>query len=225
MKRDDAPLRLIAVLRVALWCACVVGLAEVVMVRIRLLGERSFHFLSPDFIWMTPLASAIILVSTGLILVALSRLLQGRIGWGVVLWCFGYLATLGFLYRIPSAHHVALALLAAGLSFQFARQATRRMPAFDRLVRRSLPWLIALVAGMGIARHAWLAWTERREIAALTSPAPGAPNVLLIILDTVRSLDLNIYGYQRPTTPFLERLAARSVLFEHALSNAPWTLP
>ena len=49
--------------------------------------------------------------------------------------------------------------------------------------------------------------------------------MLLIILDTVRSLDLSVYGYDRPTTPFLERFAARSVVFDHALTNAPWTLP
>lgn len=51
------------------------------------------------------------------------------------------------------------------------------------------------------------------------------PNVLLIVLDAVRADHLSCYGYPRPTTPALEALAARGVLFERAFSAAPWTPP
>jgi arylsulfatase A-like enzyme len=53
----------------------------------------------------------------------------------------------------------------------------------------------------------------------------GAPNVLLLILDTVRAADLSLYGYARPTTPELERFAQRGTVFDHAFSAAPWTTP
>ncbi len=55
-------------------------------------------------------------------------------------------------------------------------------------------------------------------------PPPGTPNVLLIVLDTVRADHLSLYGYERPTTPNLERLAARSIRFDKARTAAPWTL-
>jgi len=57
--------------------------------------------------------------------------------------------------------------------------------------------------------------------------AAGAkrPNVVLIVLDTVRADHLSVYGYSRPTTPGLERLASEGVVFEQALAPAPWTLP
>ena len=48
---------------------------------------------------------------------------------------------------------------------------------------------------------------------------------MLIVLDTVRAKSLSLYGYSRATTPNLDRLAARGVVFERALSTAPWTLP
>lgn len=57
-------------------------------------------------------------------------------------------------------------------------------------------------------------------------PAPAAaPNILLIVLDTVRAPSMSLYGYERRTTPNLERLAQGGVLFERALSTVSWTLP
>ena len=43
--------------------------------------------------------------------------------------------------------------------------------------------------------------------------------------DTVRAGNLSLYGYNRPTTPNLERLAGRGVRFDLAFSTSPWTLP
>jgi arylsulfatase A-like enzyme len=70
----------------------------------------------------------------------------------------------------------------------------------------------------------WHVVSERRALAALPPAPSGAKNVLLIIWDTVRSSSLGLYGYARPTTPSLERLAAHGVTFDMALSTAPWTL-
>ena len=66
---------------------------------------------------------------------------------------------------------------------------------------------------------------EGRREGALPTPPPGAPNVLLLILDTVRAEDLSLYGFPQPTTPHLEALASNGVTFEHAISPSPWTLP
>jgi len=51
------------------------------------------------------------------------------------------------------------------------------------------------------------------------------PNILLIVMDCVRFDYLSVYGYPRPTTPNLERLAADGVVFENAFAAAPWTPP
>jgi arylsulfatase A-like enzyme len=213
------------VLMVGLWSGLVFGLIEVGIVRLQLLGSKKFTFMSPDFPWMTPVADTILLLAGGVLVLILAWLARGHIGWRVVIWTYGFLAVISILYRFPSVDRRACALLAAGVALQLSRWIAPRMPSFGRMVRRTLPWVVALVVAIGGGRHALMAWQERRGLAALPEADSGAPNVLLIILDTVRSLDLSVYGYDRPTTPFLERFAARSVVFDHALTNAPWTLP
>jgi arylsulfatase A-like enzyme len=58
-----------------------------------------------------------------------------------------------------------------------------------------------------------------------TAPASGRPNVILIVMDTVRADHLSVYGYKRETTPNLRRLAAVSTVFTRAISTADMTLP
>ena len=51
------------------------------------------------------------------------------------------------------------------------------------------------------------------------------PNVLLILVDTLRADHLGCYGYTRKTSPNLDRFAQRSMLFETCFSHAPETGP
>lgn len=51
------------------------------------------------------------------------------------------------------------------------------------------------------------------------------PNVLLVVLDTLRADRLGCYGYERPTSPRIDAISRDGVLFERAWSAAPWTLP
>ncbi len=48
-------------------------------------------------------------------------------------------------------------------------------------------------------------------------------NVIVIGLDSLRPDHLSCYGYERNTSPNIDRLAREGVLFENALSQAPWT--
>ncbi len=51
------------------------------------------------------------------------------------------------------------------------------------------------------------------------------PNIVVLVLDTVRLDYLSAYGYDRPTTPFLEDFATQGTRFERAYSTSSWTLP
>lgn len=51
------------------------------------------------------------------------------------------------------------------------------------------------------------------------------PNILLIVLDSVRADRLSCYGYPRPTTPNIDSIAAEGTLFENCWSESSWTLP
>ncbi len=51
------------------------------------------------------------------------------------------------------------------------------------------------------------------------------PNVLLIVLDTARADHFSFMGYQRNTSPNIDKLASEGVIFEKAYSTNFWTLP
>lgn len=51
------------------------------------------------------------------------------------------------------------------------------------------------------------------------------PNVILYIIDGAGADHVSVYGYNRRTTPNLERLAAEGAVFERAYSNASWSKP
>ena len=51
------------------------------------------------------------------------------------------------------------------------------------------------------------------------------PNLILISIDCLRSDHLGTYGYERNTSPNLDRFAEDGVVFETAVSTSSWTLP
>ncbi len=51
------------------------------------------------------------------------------------------------------------------------------------------------------------------------------PNLVIVIVDALRPDHLGCYGYPRPTSPRLDRLAAEGVRFDDVTSQATWTLP
>jgi arylsulfatase A-like enzyme len=51
------------------------------------------------------------------------------------------------------------------------------------------------------------------------------PNIVVILIDTLRRDHLPFHGYSRDTAPFLTRLASRAVVFDQAYSTSGWTSP
>lgn len=84
----------------------------------------------------------------------------------------------------------------------------------------------ALVLGFGLlAISMWLA-----RAAPPLDPLPSVtsnhaqPNVLLIVMDTVRADHLSLYGYGQDTTPNLKQLAQDSAVYTEAISASDFTL-
>jgi arylsulfatase A-like enzyme len=57
------------------------------------------------------------------------------------------------------------------------------------------------------------------------SRPPSPPNLLLVVVDSLRADHLSAYGHRRPTSPALDALAGRGVRFTRAYATAPWTKP
>jgi arylsulfatase len=65
-------------------------------------------------------------------------------------------------------------------------------------------------------------------LCAGCSPKPAdadrLPSIILISLDTLRADHVGFMGYERDTTPFLDELAAESMIFDQAYTTMSWTL-
>jgi len=55
--------------------------------------------------------------------------------------------------------------------------------------------------------------------------AVGRPNLVVVLIDTLRADHLGVYGYDRPTSPRLDAFAREGVRFERTVAQAPWTKP
>jgi arylsulfatase A-like enzyme len=56
-------------------------------------------------------------------------------------------------------------------------------------------------------------------------PTSQRPNVILIVLDTLRADHLSCYGYERKTSPRIDALAQEAIKFDNCYSTANWTVP
>jgi arylsulfatase A-like enzyme len=93
--------------------------------------------------------------------------------------------------------------------------------------RTSRPHSAVLLAAMAILVPAIvlaLQATDHLRLFAMRE-AGSRPNVLLIVLDTVRADHLSTYGYQQPTSPALDEFAKQAIRFENFFSTSIWTLP
>ncbi|MFN2433488.1 MAG: sulfatase [Gemmatimonadota bacterium] len=213
------------VVLLALWFALGAGFVEAAVLAAKKLAFGEILWLSPHFPWMAPVANAALFAVPAALLAAAATAWPRRLPLQVPVAVLALPAWVGLLFLIPRLHRAALLLLALGMTVQTVRLATAHPGGFRRLVRRSTPWMALAVGGLVVGLLGWPPLRERRALAALPTAEPGAPNLLLIVLDTVRAQSLGLYGYERPTSPQLERWAAGGVVFERALSTSPWTLP
>ena len=63
------------------------------------------------------------------------------------------------------------------------------------------------------------------EEPSTTAGDEPRPNIILILVDTLRADHLGIYGYERPTSPELDGFGRRNLVFSQARSQAPCTFP
>ena len=55
-------------------------------------------------------------------------------------------------------------------------------------------------------------------------PTPAGPDILVVVIDTLRADHLSLHGYERPTSPRLDALAREGMWFDRAYAQSGWTL-
>jgi arylsulfatase A-like enzyme len=92
-----------------------------------------------------------------------------------------------------------------------------------------LVWLFGIWFAASIpivAYHAWIkdVDTYRPEIGAISSSADmERTNIILVSFDSLTSRDMSAYGYDRPTTPFIDRWSRGASTFSRFQSASNWT--
>jgi arylsulfatase A-like enzyme len=180
---------------------------------------------NPHIIWMAPLSLLIVIVPVAGVLALARRASSRYLTTQVIVWILSFLVLLNFALYFTRLGKLAVVLLAAGVATQAARMLTRRLAGFATFNRRAIPvgFLLLVIASLSLG--GWFKWKESRLTAQLPPASDGAPNVILLILDTVRAASLSLYGHSRPTTPVLDSLAPNAIVFDRAIAPAPWTLP
>ncbi len=54
---------------------------------------------------------------------------------------------------------------------------------------------------------------------------PKRPNIIVVIFDAMSAQDMSLYGYRKPTTPFIDEWSKSATLFTRVKANSNWTTP
>jgi arylsulfatase A-like enzyme len=207
------------------WGAFLGALAELAArIVIWIIGDsvvNSFT-LNPQAVWLAPLANVPLFAFVAAVIALLVRDPDWRIR--TMLAAVVALVVLEVGLVSERLHPAALALLGVGIGVQLSRMHAR-WPAWNwRFIRGSALLLVAASWGGGIAWNVRQSIHERRALGALRPVSADAPNVLLLVLDTVRAIELSLYGYELDTSPVLRRLAREGIRFDRAFATSSWTL-
>jgi arylsulfatase A-like enzyme len=213
------------VLLFAAWCGLAGGELEVaarVVYRVFSSTNR-LYLMTRHFVWLVPLINLAVFVGVGALLAMATRRWPRRAGWWSPRLILAWALLPGLALAGRSIYVEAWLLVAVGVASRLAPALEQRPGTARRLMAMSLPVLLGLVAvqaGWAVGADRMWRWDD----GGRPLPPAGSPNVLLVVLDTVRADHLSLYGYQRSTTPRLDRLAGRGIRFDRARASAPWTL-
>lgn len=209
-------------LRLTLWAGLATGLAEVSIHALRWHLRHRFPFLSHDVLWMAPLAEVILFTLVGMMLAGVQALRRKPV-FGVALRTYLFLGTLAVLLCYPRLHWITDVVLALAVAYQLGRVVLRHPGPFMRLMRGSTPVLAGITVVLGTGWHVRQWWRETRAEQSL--PPGHGPNIVFIILDTVRGLDFDGGESLDGHFPALARRAAGGIRYDRAMAPSSWTLP
>lgn len=211
---------------IALACtiACSAASVHVAVIGVERFGRKTITWSSHAVWWMAPVGYAMVMLGATLVVLVARRLWRSEAADRV----FGVLlALLGFLMALVWArglHPLSILALSAGAAFQTMRWwfAPSRRPG--RVLAYAALGMVA-VSGAFALRVSHAHRQDAMANAPALEPIASPPNVVVIVMDAVRAEETSFSGYEKPTTPFLDSLAASSTIFQYAFATAPWTLP
>jgi hypothetical protein len=213
-------------LLLAAWFGLVAGILELcgLILTKHVFHTTEFYKQGKFFWWGVPLSNLAILLVPGIVAAGFNGFRLGPVPLRVATWMLATLALWAFLLNMPIAGWAGL-LLAAGLGRTIGRRVLALVSRSRRWMYRSLAALAGLLVTIAAVSIGGQAIAGYLATARLPAPPKSAPNVLLLVMDTVRAESLSLQGYKRDTTPQLTGWAERGVKFDWAMAPACWTFP
>jgi len=188
------------------------------------LQNRAFWY---ETLWIAPLVDLILFTLAGGLFALVGGLFPRhsirKVAWFtfILLTVFDWV----FIILFGKISLVAVIILAVGIGYQVFSLIMKHESAVLKNLQKALPWLAGAVVLLFVAIQGggWL--NEKIKTASLSEAETKKPNVIIIVVDTLRADHLSSYGYERDTSPFIDSLAAQGIRFENAISPSSWTQP
>jgi arylsulfatase A-like enzyme len=215
-----------SILSLSAWCGLVAGLLEVaaLVVRKSAFDVNHLYGMTRHFVWLIPLINLGLFLAVGIVLAVIVRLRPRRGTWLAARLLCALTLLPPVLVAFPKIYGPAWLLVMLGVAARLVPALERHAAGFRRFVRLSSPVVAVIVPVLA----AWPWGADRLRVGgerARPLPPQGAPNILLIVLDTVAAGHLDLLGYGRPTSPTLDELARAGIRFDAARAASSWTLP
>ena len=98
------------------------------------------------------------------------------------------------------------------------------------MVKLSFRWCLAVFFIIAVAVFLSI-FLYQKQFSGTTTKTEGMispesrPNIIMILVDALRANRLGCYGHDRNTSPTVDNIASDGIIFEHVISQAPWTQP
>ncbi len=215
--------------RIAIWFGIFTGLVEglglLFFQRVNWKQWGRIMHASKEILWVSPLVDTILFLFVALAVWLVSRFFKRLPAVRVLVFLLVFLAAYDWLSLTGRLYPRASLLLSLGVAAAFIRWLANHELAAVRFWKRSWAYSIVLLLAVFAGIQGSKKFYERRVEGSLPAASPGAPNVLVVVVDTLRADHLSAYGYTRATSPVMNRIAEQGVLFENAVAPSSWSLP
>jgi len=192
-------------LLIATWFGIFSGLTEglglLLFQRINWIQRGRLMHVSKEILWISPLVDLVFFIMVSLLVWLITRFSQRIPTIPVLVFLLTFLSIYDWLTLTNRLYHRACLILALGVALAVTRWIAKRETSSVDFCRRSTPCLAAvfLLVLLAIQGGKWV--HEEIALARLPAAPQSTPNVLVIVLDTLRADHLASYGYSRPTSP------------------------
>jgi arylsulfatase A-like enzyme len=213
---------------IAAWAATIFGLMEGMTLCI----SRAYpailaaHKVSVHILWIAPLVDLFLFLLAAAGLYVLRNFIRRWLGTSSVLLAYGFFVFLGVLTVITAPvilHPLSAVVLSLGLTVMCCRKLRGSESQLVGYLRARLVWIPVLLVMTGLGVSGYDRIREMWLFQHLPPASAKDVNVLVIVMDTVRS-DSFARLAEPSLTPHLDRLVANGVRFDNAWTTSSWSL-